>query len=89
MNATESMRLLSETKYLQFFEGPPKAKTRTVLVGSKFGKCFLGEIAWYGPFRCYSFTPLSDTIYEHDCLRAIANVCERMTREHRARQKGA
>lgn len=45
----------------------------------------IGEVAWYGPWRRYVFRPDPDTVYEQDCLRALADFCERKTREHRER----
>jgi len=36
----------------------------------------LGEIAWYGRWRKYAFSPEIYTVYEQDCLRKIAEFCE-------------
>jgi hypothetical protein len=47
----------------------------------------LGEIRWFGRWRCYSFFPFTDTLYEHTCLRDIADFCETVTKEHRAAKK--
>jgi len=43
----------------------------------------LGEIAWFGRWRCYAFYPAGSTIFEKDCLRVIADFCEEKTKEHR------
>jgi hypothetical protein len=47
----------------------------------------LGEIRWFGRWRCYSFFPDTDTLYEQTCLRDIADFCETVTKEHRAAKK--
>lgn len=47
----------------------------------------LGTVSWYGPWRCYAFAPKGGTIYERDCLRTIATLCEEKTREHREAAK--
>jgi hypothetical protein len=43
----------------------------------------LGEVRWFGRWRCYAFYPEPDTLYERQCLRDIADFCEARTREHR------
>lgn len=47
----------------------------------------LGTITWYGRWRCYVFGPWPSTIYEKTCLRDIADFCERLTKEHNARNR--
>lgn len=47
----------------------------------------LGVIQWYGAWRCYSFYPHENTLFEKNCLREIAQFCEEETERHReARQ---
>ena len=36
----------------------------------------LGQVKWYGPWRCYSFFPEAGTLFEKQCLRDIAAFCE-------------
>ena len=43
----------------------------------------LGTVQWYGAWRKYAFYPAPQTLYEHDCLRQIANFCERESRIQR------
>lgn len=43
---------------------------------------FLGEIKWYGAWRRYAFFPVDRTVFEWDCKRMIADVCEKMTKDH-------
>ena len=43
----------------------------------------IGIIKWFGRWRCYSFFPLTDTVFERSCLRDLADFCEARTFEHR------
>ena len=43
----------------------------------------LGTVSWYGGWRKYAFFPAPQTLYEQDCLRQIANFCERETKMQR------
>jgi hypothetical protein len=69
--------------YISFIPHFPKPKTKTWLVTSLEGAGLLGDIGWYGSWRCYSFFPSRGTVYEKKCLREIADFCESKTREHR------
>lgn len=46
----------------------------------------LGTISWYGRWRGYAFYPSQymETIYEHKCLRIIADFLEAQTKMTRA-----
>jgi len=59
---------------------------RTVLfdVVPKDGGPKLGSVHWYAPWRRYVFQPCMGTIYEPVCLRGLADVCETLTKEHKA-----
>jgi len=46
----------------------------------------LGEVRWFGRWRCYAFYPFAGTIYERKCLRDIADFCEKETQRHRERK---
>jgi hypothetical protein len=48
------------------------------------GGHFLGEVKWFGRWRGYAFFPMPDTIYEHKCLREIADFVQDQTRKHMA-----
>ena len=41
----------------------------------------LGAIKWYAPWRKYSFFPQPHTVFEKDCLREIADFCEKEMKE--------
>lgn len=43
----------------------------------------LGEVRWHTRWRKYAFYPESNTIFEEDCMRDIANWCEQATRRHK------
>jgi hypothetical protein len=43
----------------------------------------LGRVKWHGQWRRYAFFPEPGTLFEADCLRAIAAFCEGETRSHR------
>ena len=58
-------------------------KTKVYEVIPKDGGGSLGRIAWYAPWHKYAFFPSSYTIFEQDCLRDIADFCERQTFEHK------
>lgn len=64
----------------------PSGKTQTWNVYAKGGEAPLGEVKWFGRWRCYAFFPRSDTVFERTCLRDLANFCELKTAEHRLRK---
>lgn len=39
----------------------------------------LGDVRWFAAWRRYVFVPMGGTLYEEDCLRTIAEFCERQT----------
>jgi hypothetical protein len=43
----------------------------------------LGAVKWYGAWRKYAFFPAPQTLFEHDCLRQIADFCESETKTQR------
>lgn len=47
----------------------------------------LGQVKWYGPWRCYAFFPADGTLFERVCLRDIAAFCDWLMAE-RKREKG-
>lgn len=79
------------SKWIEFSEEaqPPKRKTKSWAVRAKGGDIKLGAVKWYGPWRQYSFFPVADTLYEKQCLRDIADFCERETKWQRLEKKGA
>jgi hypothetical protein len=60
-----------------------KAKTDTWEVWSLDEASHIGQVRWYSPWRKYSFFPASETVWEQDCLRNIAEFIEAETSKHR------
>lgn len=60
-----------------------KAKTDTWEVWSLDEAMHLGQIRWLSPWRKYCFFPASETIWEEDCLRFVAEFIESETEKHR------
>jgi phenylpropionate dioxygenase-like ring-hydroxylating dioxygenase large terminal subunit len=58
-------------------------KTRTWTVKTLAG-VRLGVVKWFAPWRQYSFFPDAGTAWERECLRTVAEFCERSTDNHRA-----
>ena len=46
----------------------------------------IGEIRWFGRWRCYSFYPLDGTIFEHQCLMDLSRLCQNATTAKRKRR---
>lgn len=58
-------------------------KTERWIVHPKSGaQTILGHVRWFGRWRKYCFFPAAETVFDHHCLRIVANVCEELTREH-------
>ena len=66
---------------------PPGRKTDiyTVRAADDAGTV-LGQIRWYGSWRCYVFCPEANTVFEQDCLRDIAGFLEKL-KEGRKKKK--
>lgn len=43
----------------------------------------VGLVKWFGRWRAYAFFPNPETVYERQCLRDIADFCEKETYKHR------
>ena len=97
---TVSMRMsatkMSEPKYIEFhWIGYSKSgATETWRVMTKDKQDELGEIKWYGPWRCYAFSAFcgeifqTTPIFEKQCLRDIANFLEKVTKLQREKKLG-
>jgi hypothetical protein len=65
-------------------ERPEGRKTDIWHVGPKEGEGWnLGEVKFHGAWRKYCFFPFENTLFDHACLRAIADFCEQKTAEWR------
>lgn len=63
---------------------PCLRKTDIYDVRSVAGEAWLGTIQWYAAWRKYSFHPRPETVFEADCLRAIADFLASLTKDHRS-----
>ena len=43
----------------------------------------LGQVRWYGAWRKYCFVPAAECMFDHTCLRAIADFCDKQTVDHK------
>lgn len=71
-----------ESKWLEFHVGSHSGKTYKIEVWTAGREFMLGEISWFGRWRRYAFSPVQSTVFEWECQRTIADVCEKMTRDH-------
>ncbi len=61
--------------------GPPERKTAIYDVIAKDGGHLLGQVRWFGRWRCYAFYPSPDCVFERTCLQdIIAFIIELMTK---------
>lgn len=60
---------------IQFNSKSESGKTNLWTVMSIQG-VYLGNIKWFGAWRCYGFYPIAGTVFEKQCLKDIANFCE-------------
>lgn len=78
-------------KWLEFLMvgATPSGKTLVWEVRALNGGARLGHVSWFGRWRCYAFWPDPRTIYERECLRDIADFCERETKLRAEKRKGS
>jgi hypothetical protein len=67
------------SKWIDFKEMPQTGKTKIYQVVPKEypGSC-LGEIKWYGSWRCYAFYPFPNCVFEKTCLKDITSFIENL-----------
>lgn len=86
-NKTEKRLRFIKQHSLADIIGGPQPKTRVWEVRNTAARVGLGYVRWFGRWRQYSFNPEAELVFEKTCLRAIADFCERKTREHYASKK--
>jgi hypothetical protein len=59
-----------------------KQTTRRWLIQAADGS-ILGEVRFFGAWRCYVLAPTSAAFFDKYCLRAIADFCDRKSAEWR------
>jgi hypothetical protein len=62
----------------------PSGKTLRFTVHARKDGATLGIIQWRSEWRCYCFEPAYPTVFEHVCLRDIADLIETQTAVHKA-----
>ena len=78
---------MAESKYIKFTDERPSlsGKTKIWIIRTKEGNAVLGTIKWFANWRYYGFYPESETVFEQQCLRDIANFCEEQTKLQKAK----
>ena len=72
--------------YLKFIDAAPSpsGKTKRWVVQTATGVPLMG-IGWHGPWRKYTITWTDQSaVFDHGCLREIADFLEARTKEHKA-----
>ncbi len=64
----------------------PDKLTKVWRVVSVQGDTLLGGIKWWPAWRRYCFFPLTDMLFDANCLWDIADFCARMTKEQKENQ---
>jgi hypothetical protein len=78
------------SKWIRFVEADNQGrKTKLFAVIANKGNVWIGDIKWYGAWRCYCFFPVHGSLFEEDCLRDIADFCETQTAAHRQNKRPA
>ena len=67
-----------ESKFIYFTLQHDTGKTKIYNVYSKEGDFMLGQIRWYGPWRCYALMPEKQTVFEKTCLKDILSFIEKL-----------
>jgi hypothetical protein len=68
------------------FKELPKGKnrlTRLFVVLNTESQTPIGNIAWYGAFRQYSFFPKENTVFEKTCLKDISEFLQQLMDERK------
>ena len=66
------------------FSAPLRTKSGTTFSWSVYAKesvAFLGTVKWFGRWRRYAFFPEPETVFEIDCLSALAEFLRQKTQE--------
>ena len=73
------------SKWIDFLKlnRPAERKTDVYQVVTKDGNTLLGMVSWYAPWRCYSFQPNSNCVFEHQCLKDIASFLDKLMLERK------
>ena len=64
---------------------PASQKTMLYAIRPKSGNGVLGEVKWYGPWRCCCFFPAPETVFNAGCLGSIINFLLDLDKEYKAK----
>lgn len=74
-------------KYLEVAEPQPSKSGKTQIwdiLGVRSG--LLGQVGWFGRWRCYAFYPEPNTVFNAECMAMLANFCETETKIQRSKK---
>jgi len=71
------------SKYLEFKQIAHEGKTKRFEIISKNYGYSLGRISWHGAWRCYTFSPAFETIWNKDCLKDIQDFLNNLMTERK------
>lgn len=72
-----------ESKWIKFEKKETKTKTSVHEVLTKEGDELLGKIKWFPRWRCYSFFPEPNTVFERTCLTDIVKFVEGLMQDRK------
>jgi len=75
---------LGEWMILRELPAPGKTRTWEIWSGGDLLTARLGRIKWASGWRRYALFPEPQTLFEPECLRAIAEFLDARTKEQRA-----
>lgn len=77
------------SKWIDFqkLNRPADRKTDIYHVVTKDGNSLLGTVTWYAPWRCYSFQPNHNTVFEQQCLKDIASFLDKLMLERKLQKQ--
>ena len=75
--------------HIKFQDAGPSdsGKTHRWIVRAIADNVALGTIQWWPSWRKYTYCPIASTVYEHVCLREIAEFFESRTGEQKRKTK--
>ncbi len=82
-----------EPKFIEFvLQARPAGRVTDVWIvwpkGERDPMKAIGLVEWFTRWRCYSFFPVAETIFERRCLRDIADFLEAETKKRKLEREG-
>ncbi len=80
---------MAESKYMNIVARPSESgKTVVVMVTNKDTGALLGSIGWKPEWRCYTFRPASETLFDDKCLTDIQAQIRELTEARKPDTRG-